>query len=75
MSWVGAMSVSRRSHAAIPVDAIRVSFNIQLACFHQVVQVCDRFPGRHDQVAVRDLALEQGRERVEGAARFPAQLE
>lgn len=58
---------------AIAVHAVIIGLAYEAALLQHVIEVRHGFAGRHDQVAVGDAALEQGRERVYGALRFAAQ--
>src|SRR5690606_37888365 len=54
---------------AVPGDPVFVRLGLYPTLFEQIVQVCDRLTGRHDQVVVVDLAREQGVERIDRAYR------
>ena len=58
---------------AIPVNAIVVPFHGHSTLVQQVIEMGDRFAGRHDQVVLGDLGPEQGRKYIDGAFPFGTQ--
>ena len=59
---------------SVPVNALFIRFDLDLAPYLQVLQVRDGFTGGHDQVAVGDSGFEQGRENIDGPLGLAAQV-